>query len=344
MPPPSDMPDSIRDFVYRNAIQIDAGQDFDDHMARLFRALGRLLEQPAAGTRDIVGHERGEVLPPRSLKRRSKFQFSIALKIAVPVLLAVITSIWYIVIRPEFDRSHQSIPTVAAPSMPAADLVEREQQAYAAAHGNLSALKSYVNGCTVCSFRAAARDEINKLETMEQEDRMYYTSRGNKYALQAYLNVCTVCEHQSAARAEIAALEAAQPKRVSSSAMICGRSVDYVVEDTGIADAYRSFLGVWTGAAWNSRICGGLIVLSADNGGIARVIYIYGPLPGTQFSWKQQTQNAQILNGQLTFRDEEGGNFTFRLREQRVLNGHFVNTSGAALDAVLTRDMASVPQ
>jgi len=237
-----------------------------------------------------------------------------------------------------------SFKTAARDEISKLETTQQEEQTYNGARGNPSALKSYVNGCTVCSFRAAARDEINKLETMEQEDRMYYTSRGNKYALQAYLNVCTVCEHQSAARAEIAALEAAQPKRVSSSAMICGRSVDYVVEDTGIADAYRSFLGVWTGAAWNSRICGGLIVLSADNGGIARVIYIYGPLPGTQFSWKQQTQNAQILNGQLTFRDEEGGNFTFRLREQRVLNGHFVNTSGAALDAVLTRDMASVPQ
>jgi len=221
---------------------------------------------------------------------------------------------------------------------------QQEEQTYNAARGNLSALKNYVNGCTVCIFQTAARSEISKLETTEQDERAYNASRGNKYALQAYVNTCTVCIYASPARAEIAALEAAEPKRVSSSAIICGRSVDYVVDATGVSDPYRSFLGLWTGAAWNSRICGGLIVLGADNDGTARIIYVYGPLPGAQFPWKRQSPNAQIRNGQLTFQDEDGGNFTFRLNEQHVLNGRFTSAAGGALDAVLTRDMSSVPQ
>jgi hypothetical protein len=224
------------------------------------------------------------------------------------------------------------------------ETTEQEERAYNASHGNLAALRTYVNGCTVCAFQIAARDEISKLETTEQEERAYNASRGNKYALQAYVNTCTVCAYASAARAEIVALDAAQPKRVSSSAMICGRSVDYVVDATGVSDPYRSFLGVWTGAAWNSRICGGLIVQGADNDGTARITYVYGPLPGSQFPWKQQSPNAQIRNGQLTFQDDDGGNFAFRLNEQHVLNGHFTSARGVALDAVLTRDMSSVPQ
>jgi hypothetical protein len=201
-----------------------------------------------------------------------------------------------------------------------------------------------VNGCTVCSFQSAARDEIGKLETAEQEERTYNASRGNKYALQGYVNTCTVCAYASSARTEIAALEAALPKRVSSSATLCGRSIDYAVDATGVLDPFRSFLGVWTGAAWNSRICGGLIVEGVDNDGAARITYVYGPLPGAQFPWKRQTPSAQIRNGQLMFQDEEGGTFTFRLNEQHVLNGHFASTGGDVLDAVLTRDMSSVPQ
>ena len=83
---------------------------------------------------------------------------------------------------------------------------------------------------------------------------------------------------------------------------------------------------------------------SVDNDGSARIIYVYGPLPGAQFPWKQQSPSALIRYGQLTFQDEENGNFSFRLSEQNVLHGHFVSVRGVPLDAVLTRDVLSVPQ
>jgi hypothetical protein len=225
-----------------------------------------------------------------------------------------------------------------------AELADREQRTYNAARGNLSALRAYVNACTVCAFEADARSEISRLQTADQEERTYNASRGNQYALQAYVNTCTVCTFARAARTEIATLEAAQPKRRASSIVICGRPVNYVVDATGAAEPYRSFLGVWTGAAWNSRICGGPIVGSVENDGTARITYIYGPLPGSQFSWKQQSPTAVIRNGQLTFQDEEAGNFIFRLSEQNMLRGHFTSARGVTLDAVLTRDLSSVPQ
>lgn len=61
MPQPSDLPDGLQDFAYRNAVKVDALEDFDDHVARLMRNLDRLLQtrpstaqqetkQPAAST------------------------------------------------------------------------------------------------------------------------------------------------------------------------------------------------------------------------------------------------------------------------------------------------------
>jgi hypothetical protein len=277
--------------------------------------------------------------------------------VATGVVALAAIAVILVVTRKEQSQVTPPTPPPVVPSTPTptptpapdsqkqrAELADREQRTYNTARGNLSALQAYVNTCTVCAFAGDARSEISKLQAADQEERTYNASRGNKYALQAYIKTCTVCAYESVARAEIAALDAAQTKRISSSAVICGRSIDYVIDATGAADVFRSFLGVWTGAAWNSRICGGLIVAGVDNDGTARITYIYGPLPGSNFSWKQQSPAAVIQSGQLTFQDEEAGKFTFRLSDQNVLRGHFNSARGVALDAVLTRDLSSVPQ
>src|SRR5215471_1640846 len=38
MPPPDELPDSLHDFSYLNAVQVDSGEDFDFHIGRLIRA------------------------------------------------------------------------------------------------------------------------------------------------------------------------------------------------------------------------------------------------------------------------------------------------------------------
>jgi hypothetical protein len=43
MPRADQLPPSLEDFAYRNAARIDAGQDFDTHMARLIRAIDNVL-------------------------------------------------------------------------------------------------------------------------------------------------------------------------------------------------------------------------------------------------------------------------------------------------------------
>ncbi|HEV2187681.1 MAG TPA: toll/interleukin-1 receptor domain-containing protein [Stellaceae bacterium] len=47
MPRADQLPPSLEDFAYRNAATIDAGQDFDTHMARLIRAIDNLLGERA---------------------------------------------------------------------------------------------------------------------------------------------------------------------------------------------------------------------------------------------------------------------------------------------------------
>ena len=43
MPRPDQLPESLHDFAYRNAVRLDAGQDFDVHISRLIRAMSRIL-------------------------------------------------------------------------------------------------------------------------------------------------------------------------------------------------------------------------------------------------------------------------------------------------------------
>lgn len=63
MPRVALLPDTLRDFAYKNGVQIDSGQDFDVHIARLIRAMDQILRQivrdaPSEGDRaggDIEG-------------------------------------------------------------------------------------------------------------------------------------------------------------------------------------------------------------------------------------------------------------------------------------------------
>ena len=48
MPRPDQLPPSLQDFPYRNALPVSSGQDFDVHMARLIRSVDEILKQRTA--------------------------------------------------------------------------------------------------------------------------------------------------------------------------------------------------------------------------------------------------------------------------------------------------------
>jgi hypothetical protein len=85
MPKPVDLPESLEQFAYHNAAEIDAGRDFHQHMDRLVRSmdeiLGRASRQPIASA------------------TRSRKWFVIAVSI---VLCAIIAATWPL--RNEFGR------------------------------------------------------------------------------------------------------------------------------------------------------------------------------------------------------------------------------------------------
>ncbi|HML09917.1 MAG TPA: peptidoglycan-binding protein [Stellaceae bacterium] len=64
MPRVGQLPDTVKDFAYRHAVQVDAGQDFDIHSARLIRAMDRILRQQGVAA---PGGDVGEPPTPSEL-------------------------------------------------------------------------------------------------------------------------------------------------------------------------------------------------------------------------------------------------------------------------------------
>lgn len=59
MPTVEHLPSSLHAFAYRNAVTLDAEQDFDVHMGRLIRAIDRIAKKAAADSRDETARTAG---------------------------------------------------------------------------------------------------------------------------------------------------------------------------------------------------------------------------------------------------------------------------------------------
>jgi gag-polyprotein putative aspartyl protease len=109
------------------------------------------------------------------------------------------------------------------------------------------------------------------------------------------------------------------------SAVLCGRSVDYVL-DTARGGDYAVFLGVWTGTWSNpSRLCGGLIVERIRPDGSAQAVYAYG---SGKMAWRQQQVTGSIQAGRFTFQDDQASTFSFDMKFETQLGAVFKGASG----------------
>jgi TIR domain len=54
MPTPSDLPETLKEFSYRNAAEVEVGRDFHPHMERLIRGLERVLEERIGGRQSFA--------------------------------------------------------------------------------------------------------------------------------------------------------------------------------------------------------------------------------------------------------------------------------------------------
>jgi hypothetical protein len=73
MPNVNQLPDSLKDLVYRNGLQVDAGRDFDQHIERLIRNMEPILARRAEETQRpevarLAEEERQPAAPPPALR------------------------------------------------------------------------------------------------------------------------------------------------------------------------------------------------------------------------------------------------------------------------------------
>jgi hypothetical protein len=107
-----------------------------------------------------------------------------------------------------------AIAAVVGPSIRSTYIADRERRAYDAAHDNTEALTAYLNGCEICTFRDAARTELNRLQAAAEE-RMYRAAGSDPQALQSYVDRCTICAFKQQALNEIARLREEQAYRAA---------------------------------------------------------------------------------------------------------------------------------
>jgi hypothetical protein len=112
MPTVSDLPESLKDFAYRNAVQLDAAQDFDVHMARLIRAMDGILGliEEASRVPDEQAATRVEPVQPPKHRRR----MLITGGIASIVLGVTIVAGWYTELGQQKSPSERGTGAVAA--------------------------------------------------------------------------------------------------------------------------------------------------------------------------------------------------------------------------------------
>ncbi len=136
----------------------------------------------------------------------------------------------------------------------------------------------------------------------------------------------------------------AEASGAAGKALICGSSVTAKIDEAGTAEAYRSFLGVWTGEWSRGRICSGLIVKKVDAHGDAFVDYLYRPAGQNATNLNTQSIAGHVESNQtLTFNDKEGSRLTFTLRPEKDMAANFVNVGGTRLETVFQQALRSNP-
>jgi hypothetical protein len=93
MPEPSELPESIRDFAYRNAVAVDSGRDFDHHMNGLIRAtddIFRRRDEPGTAAGSAAGNRQA---PAPQAKAAPQSAAGVPTSLFLPVVGGVMTVI-----------------------------------------------------------------------------------------------------------------------------------------------------------------------------------------------------------------------------------------------------------
>lgn len=95
MPDPSDLPESIRDFAYRNAAEVESGRDFDVHVDRLIKAIEQILGAKAGAPAAFASEKSGLVSPSTPTPKTKRFPMPLILGGALVALAGIAAAIWF---------------------------------------------------------------------------------------------------------------------------------------------------------------------------------------------------------------------------------------------------------
>ncbi|HEY2541118.1 MAG TPA: hypothetical protein VGI28_16730 [Stellaceae bacterium] len=114
----------------------------------------------------------------------------------------------------------------------------------------------------------------------------------------------------------------------------CDESVAYHLADpVSVPEQYRRFVGVWSDAAWDAKICAALIVEDVKPDGAASIVYVYGPEGSNSTVQGAVLHGTGVIRGdQLRFQNSDGSQYAFRPGLVDMI-GHWINPRGESFQA-----------
>lgn len=135
--------------------------------------------------------------------------------------------------------------------------------------------------------------------------------------------------------AELSATAAPAPP---AGRVFCGQDVTYRLAPAAAApEAYRSFLGIFSDAAWTPVLCAALIVESVQGDGTATITYVFGPMSaGGKPPGGVLHGTGIVKDGALLFQNADGSQYAFK-PYYTDLAGRWTTATGQSYDAIFKK-------
>ncbi len=153
MPEAADLPDSLKDFAFLNAADVDTGRDFHQHMERLIQALDGFIERKS-GKAATLGPTPASTATPRATidgpaaARASRNWIPVVSAAAVTVVVAGLGAAWFLKTPPKPAVTQAAQQPVGLPTNEAANLAPAAKAVVPAANSSIPATAGRnVAGC-----------------------------------------------------------------------------------------------------------------------------------------------------------------------------------------------------
>jgi hypothetical protein len=104
------------------------------------------------------------------------------------------------------------------------------------------------------------------------------------------------------------------PEAEATTRIFCQQPVAIRLADRdSVPERHRSFLGIWSDAAWTPQVCAALVVENIAPDGTATILYAFGPTGSTAHGPGGVLNGTGIVrDGELRFQNSDGSQFAFR--------------------------------